>query len=153
MNWESKITDDYKTRRNLYREPFPSAFVFLNRLENEGKDFGLWLNTDKNAHLFKENDFLAYVVLSSDARTLTLSPNPHIGIPKGRANCSHRLFPVVLRPLLEQYQCNGERFWIARKRGEYKLGSVTPDKVFNDLFDILRKIPASTDTQPNLQVL
>jgi hypothetical protein len=57
------LTPEYVARRAQFATAFPSAHAFLARIEADGPNFGMWLSTAVNAHLYKGDAFLAYLKL------------------------------------------------------------------------------------------
>ena len=139
----------YNERLQRYKTQFASAYRFLKGLEeNTGKD-ALRLSPVANAHLYQGNCFIAYILLSLPSQafpTLTFSPEFN-GTPKDEiVNCSGEFFPKAIRSVLERYP--DVNWWSSVAGGAFELRSGTPDIVFEELLDAIRKLPSSGASRP-----
>jgi hypothetical protein len=145
LKYKSKITPIFWKKRDLYREQFALAFNFLMALEEDRGCDELWLSTAVNAHLYKGNTFLAYICLPTP-RVMTLSPHYNRTIYDFAVDCSDRLFPNIVREVLERHQADGARWWSSLSNDQFKLENGTPEIVFAELLEKIRSLPSVADT-------
>lgn len=143
MKIKSIIMPKYEKRREGYRESFPSAYRFLLALQGDADD-GLWLSTAAHAHLYIGKAFLAYIGLPGP-KALTLSPHFNLGIREDTGDCSGRLFPKVIREVLEQHQAEGVGWWKTLSRDRFELSRETPEIVFEELLAKIRGLSPVAD--------
>jgi hypothetical protein len=135
-----KITVEYATRLDRFAVTFPAAHEFLKRLEVDGPSAGLWLSTAVNAHLYKQNSFIAYMKLKNpDGRppSLVLSPRFHLRIVATATDESQRLFPGVFDSVLGEHSARTAQWATRHAGGATELGTGTPRELFASLYDRL----------------
>lgn len=145
--WSNKITPEFAENRDRFEETFPAAHQFLLRLETEGPSHDLWLSTATNAHLYKQDGFLAYVKLrnpESAPPTLVLSPNFNHRIVEGTTDQSSALFPERIDALIAEGSGAPEDWAIRRSGGAIELTAKTPSHFFDNLFDALAHVDTAT---------
>jgi len=140
---QHRLTDDFRRNRDRFTVAYPAGRDFLVRLEEEGPLHGLWLSTAVNAHLYKDNGFLAYLRLKNPELrppSLLLSPNFNQQIARHTTDQAMLVFPAIAE-LLQQHRAT-QAGWVERRaRGAFELLATTPARFYQDLFDELATIP------------
>ncbi|MFI5297240.1 MAG: DUF6508 domain-containing protein [Polyangiales bacterium] len=137
---KSRLTEEYGAGRDRYESTFPEAHHFLVSLENDVTD-GVWLSTAKNAHIYKDDGFFAYLVLrdvTHASPSLVLSPHFNLRIVTGTVDRSSLLFPTRIRAILERHASDRHAWWTSTARGAFELRKGTPESVFEELLDLMR---------------
>jgi hypothetical protein len=141
----------YNERLKRFAKDFSAAYRFLKGLEEKTGNDELRLSPVANAHLYQGNCFIAYILLSLPSQafpTLTFSPEFN-GTPKDEiVNCSGEFFPKVIRSVLERHLVDGVGWWSSVADGAFELRRDTPNVVFEELLDAIRKLPCSGAARP-----
>jgi hypothetical protein len=135
-----KLMAEYLARLERFAVTFPFAHEFLKRLEVEGPRAGLWLSTAVNAHLYKEQAFIAYMKLENPVLrppSLVLSPRFHLHIAAATTDESSRLFPVVFDAALAEHSTRTPKWATRHEGGVTELGTDTPQGFFASLYERL----------------
>lgn len=133
----SKISEEYRRRVNRLELGFPAAYGFVQRLEREGHSHGLWISSASNAHLYKGNAYLAYLLLepsetSPPSLELRAEFNPQIHA--GTEDRSSLVFPGLIDDVVRQSDGLHDR-WIRKLAGGAReLSRHAPKEFFDLLF-------------------
>ena len=141
-----KITKEFAANRAKFEHRFASAYGFLMRLEAEGPRHGLWLSSATNAHLYKDDAFLAYLRLKSPAMappSLLLSPNFNNRIVHGTIDRSEELFPTAVDLMLKEERGLSAGWALRRTKGATELRFDTPASFFDRLFRAVATLDTS----------
>jgi hypothetical protein len=133
----NKISDEYRRRVNRLELGFPAAYGFVQRLEREGHSHGLWLSSASNAHLYKGNAYLAYLLFEpseTSPPSLELRAEFNHHIHAGAEDRSSLVFPGLIDDLVRQSDGGNDR-WIRKLAGgSRELNSHAPKQFFDLLF-------------------
>jgi hypothetical protein len=133
---KTKITKEFIENRNRLKYLFPSAFDFLTGIE-ENPQYGFWLSTSRNAHLYYLDAFYFYLKL--EIGIISISPNFNGRIESSAKNNSKLLF---LKPIKDLIIANdGLNNW-AKIVGmsDLELNNKTPIEFFEKLLQLIQKI-------------
>jgi hypothetical protein len=113
------------------------AAAFLDRLEQEGPQHGLWLSTAVNAHLYKDDAFLAYLKLKNpelEPPAFVISSNYNQQIASHTTDQSKRLFPKPFDPLIMKHGGFSAKWAVRWPRGVTEFSVSAPASFFDDLY-------------------
>jgi hypothetical protein len=137
----SELTPKYLENKERLRRRFPEGARLLDSVENSKGN--LWLSTATNLHLYKGDDFLAYVVfdgLTTDSPSLLWSPQFNKAIRAGTSAKSERLFPL-LRGTMERLGGLKPGGWALRVGKDLRLRSTTPAPTIDEVIALLENLP------------
>jgi hypothetical protein len=139
---EHYLQEEYLKRLGKLEGVIPAAYRFMKRLELDGPAHGLWLSTVSNAHLYKDDGFLAYFQLrSSGARppALVLSPDFNQMIAEDAFNRSSLLFPRPIERLIMGHKGFSAK-WALVSGATVELFANTPESFYTALYDAILKL-------------
>lgn len=132
IDYCSKLHPDYTRKRNMLLYSFENAYNFLKMVENNNNN--IWLSTASNAHLYKGNKFLAYIILGDDLLSFRARFNHKIHV--GTIDESRKMFSIEFHNLI--LSLNGYTKGWARQDGEfYAFTKTTPNQFFSSLFEYI----------------
>ena len=101
---KSNISKDFKESYLILKEKFLSGFEFINNIKNN-KYQGFWISSSKNAHLYLEDRFLAYIKVSESG--ISLYKKQQGTLNKRITNKNEVVFDYVLPNILnkKKYDC------------------------------------------------
>lgn len=150
--YENKITKTFRDRRSLLRGSFPSAWEFLDQLENKSAP-AVWMHTGNNCAVYWEDGFMLYVrfVDIGEVNTgIRLSPDASQSEPH-TVDRSHLLLPDALERLIRQH--DGFRHLWAKHLpdGSFDLRHPAPSTFFRDLVALIERMGAQNRAAMNAE--
>jgi hypothetical protein len=135
---QNKIGNEYRRRVDRLQHAFPAAYRFLQRLEHEGLAHEMWISSSSNAHLYKRDAFLAYLLLDPSETappSLELKPQFNQQIHHNAIDRSSLVFPKLLEQMAAKH-FGWRDGWIRKIRGiAYEVNLRAPDVFFEQLFE------------------
>ncbi len=136
----NRLASKYSDRKENLIKTFPASGVLLN-YPKYVQNKGLWFGTAVNAHLYRGNSYLSYIVLEHDSLVFKKQFNNRIAnSTKDRSNL---LFPILLRKIIEYH--NGFQLKWAKEidQSTFEIYSSAPQSFFNDFISEVESIKIS----------
>jgi len=136
----NKVTPEFSKRMEKLRASNQPAFEFLFWLTGvESK--GIWISTAINAHLYRNNYFLAYLQfqnLSHPVPYISMSPRYNVSIVGGTSDEHEFLFPVTINKMIEALNGFQKKWAKKTDTGVIHLLPETPKDFFEAIMTFLK---------------
>ena len=138
-----QLSEEYVERLASFEVTHPTAYAFMKTLEVEGPSHGIWLSTDVNAHLYKEDAFLAYLKLKNPELKppcLVVSPAFNQKIAAHTSDQSERLFPKQFDKVVMSHGGFKAKWATRLSKGITELTVATPKAFFDELYSTIASL-------------
>jgi hypothetical protein len=149
---EHHLESNYLARLARFEPLNPPGFRFLKRLQDEGQEHGLWLSTASNAHLYKNDAYLAYLCLEGPKlknSALSLSPRFNLQYARSAVDRSGLLFPSTVKKLVMELKGFSQKWAVSKAGIEIELAASTPDAFYAKLFTTLVQLDTAMLAAPS----